>query len=79
MDTDKATYFKECPEFIEEVKVCPVCDMTPDAETYHLKGFRYRCRGCGDSSELCSTLADAAESWNAGITDEYIAEVKEAV
>lgn len=75
MDMDKACYFVECPEYIEEVKICPICDRVPRAETYP-KGIRYRCPGCGDSSELCITLAQAAESWNAGITGEYMIEVR---
>ena len=77
MDMDEVYYFVECPEYIGEVKICPICDRFPQVETYP-KGIRYRCPGCGDSSGLCITRVQAAESWNAGITDEYVKEVKEA-
>lgn len=77
MDMDKAVYFKDCPEFIEEVKLCPICDRAPQIEMYS-KDIRYRCPGCGDNSGFCITRAQAAENWNAGITDEYVKEVKEA-
>lgn len=59
------------------LKECPICDRLPEPEICK-DGQRYRCRGCGDCGEWEINRARAAESWNLGISDEYVKEVTEA-
>lgn len=66
----------DCADYLE-LKPCPICHLFPRRDVCS-DGQRYRCWVCGDCGEWEINRARAAESWNLGITDEYVKEVKEA-
>lgn len=59
-----------------ELKQCPLCLLEPVLDT--TKGFFcYYCGDCGDSGSICRTEEEAAKTWNAGITYDYVKETEE--
>ncbi|MGE0015681.1 MAG: hypothetical protein AB7S83_05850 [Candidatus Methanomethylophilaceae archaeon] len=67
----------EVRETDREPKNCPLCGCSP-VGWVGSSGIYYRCPDCNYSGAPSDSWSGARENWNAGITQEYEAEIEEA-